>query len=208
MTSYSDLILPLAFRVSVTTVIVFGFIGFAMGIGLIVSSARTFRFLHAMNRWVSTRSALKPAEIPRDIDQFVHKYRYWVGIPLVAGGMFSTFGLVTGISASVVGAAFAKGTMVPLLAIAVEALRWFLVVGSVSGIVIGVMLCYSPRVLGSFEKYANKWISSRQILPSGEQMHLTLDKLVEVYPRQSGWLFTCTGLGVVAYAAFLLFVRH
>ena len=208
MISYGDLIWPLVFRVSLAMVIVFGFIGFAVGIGLIVASARTFRLFHAMNRWVSIRRALKPAEIPRDIDQFAHRYRYWFGIPLVVGGMFSTYGLVARVSASALGAAFAKGTMGPLLAIAAEALRWFLIIGSVSGVVIGIMLCYSPEVLGRFEKYANKWISPRRLVRTGDQMHPTLDKLVEAYPRPSGWVLMCTGLGVVVYAAFLLATRH
>ena len=208
MVSYGNLIWPLVFRVSLAIVMVFGFVGFALGIGLIVSSAKTFRFLHAMNRWVSIRRTLKPAEIPRDIDQLAHKYRYWIGTLLVVGGMFSTFGLVVRINASAVGAMFAKGTMVPLLAIAAEALRWFLIVGSVSGVVVGIMLCYSPEVLGSFEKYANKWVSSRRIVRGGDEMHPTLDRLVEAHPRKSGWIFTCTGLGVVVYATFLLLTRH
>ena len=117
MVTYSDLIWPLVFRVSLAIVIVFGCVGFAVGIGLIVSSARTFRFFHAINRWVSIRRALKSAEIPRDIDQLAHRYRYWVGIPLVLGGIFSTFGLVARINASAVGATFTQGTMVPLLAV-------------------------------------------------------------------------------------------
>lgn len=208
MASYGDLIWPLVYRGSLAIVMVFGFIGFAVGIGLIVASARTFRFMHAMNRWVSLRSAFKPAEIPRDTDQFAHKYRYWVGIPLVVGGIFAIFGLVARINASAVAAIFAKGTMVPLLAIAAETMRWFLIVGSVSGVVVGIMLCYSPRVLGSFEKYANKWISPRRLLRGGDQMYPMLDKLVEAHPGKSGWIFACTGMGVALYAAFLLLSRH
>lgn len=208
MFSYSNLIWPLVFRGSLAIVMVFGFIGFAVGIGLIVSSAKTFRFLHAMNRWVSIRPALKSAEIPRDSDRYAHKYRYWIGIPLVVGGLFSTFGLVARINALAVGATFAKGTMAQLLAILAEALRWFLIIGSVSGVVIGIMLCFSLDVLAGFEKYANRWISPRRLVRGGDEMHPALDNLVEAYPRHSGWIFTCTGLGAVAYAAFLLFTRH
>ena len=58
-------------------------LGFAVGIGLIVSSAGTFRFFRAINRWVSMRTVVKPLEIPRDADRFAHKYRRRVGVCLM-----------------------------------------------------------------------------------------------------------------------------
>lgn len=208
MPSFNDLIWPFVFRSSLAIVMVFGFIGFVVGVGLLVSSAGTFRFLHSMNRWVSMRSTFRPAEIPRDTDQLAHKYRYWVGIPLVVGGLFATYGLVARISAFAVGATFAKGTLTSMLAIAADAMRWFLIVGSVSGVVVGFMLCFSLPALAGFEKHANRWISPRRAFRGGDEMHPTLDNLVEAHPRASGWIFTCTALGVVVFAAFLLFTRH
>lgn len=208
MAYYSDLIWPMAFNASLVSVMVFGFIGFALGVGLIVSSAKTLRVLQSMNRWVSMRSTLKPVEVPRDFDGLAHKYRYWVGVPLIAGGLFATFGLVARINASAVSATFSNGATTSILAIAAEALRWFLVLGSIAGVVIGILLCYSPAALGSMEKYANRWISSRQLTRGSDDMHSSLDRLVAARPGPSGWIFTCTGLGVVIYAAFLLLARH
>lgn len=207
MPSNVDLIWQLLFQFFIAVVLVFASIGFAVGIGLIVSSARTLRFFHLMNRWISTRGALRPMEIPRDTDQFSHRRRRWVGGALIAGGIFSTFGLAAGVDAAAVGAAIAKGDTARLVAIVAGTLRWFLIVGSLAGVVIGGMLCFSPDALASLEKYANHWFSARRVLRGGDDMILTLDRLVEAHPRLSGWILACTALGAAAYAATLLFAR-
>lgn len=207
MTSYGNLIWQFLFQFFIAVVLVFASVGFAVGIGLIMSSARTLRIFHVMNRWIPTRGALRPMEIPRDTDQFSHRRRRWVGGALIAGGIFSAIGLAAGVDAAAVGAAFAKGDAVRLVAIVAGALRWFLIAGSAAGVVIGLMLCFSPNALATLEKHANQWFSARRMLRGGDDMILTLDRLVEAHPGPSGWILACTTLGAAAYAATLLFAR-
>ncbi len=207
MTSHANLIWQLLSQFFIVVVLVFAGVGFAVGIGLIMSSARTLRFFRVMNRWIPTRGALRPMEIPRDTDQFSHRRRRWVGGALIAGGIFAAAGLATGVDAAAVGAAFAKGDVVRLVAIVAGALRWFLIAGSAAGVVIGLMLCFSPNALATLEKYANQWFSARRVLRGGDDMILTLDRLVEAHPGPSGWILACTTLGAAAYAATLLFAR-
>ena len=207
MPSRNDLIWQVLFQFFITVVLVFASIGFVVGIGLIVSSTRTLRFLQVMNRWVSTRGAFRAMDMPRSTEQFSHRNRRWVGWALIAGGIFSTFGLAVGVDAAAVGAAFAKGDQARLLAIVAGTLRWFLIVGSVAGVVVGGMLCFSPDALATIEKYANRWFTARRMLQGGDDMILTLDRLVEAHPRLSGGILACTALGAAAYAAALLFAR-
>lgn len=207
MPSNVDLIWQLLFQFLIVLVLVFAGVGVAVGVGLIVSSARTLRFFQVMNRWISTRGAIRALDIPRSTEQFSHRHRRWIGWALIAGGIFATFGLVTGINAAAVGAAFAKGDMVPLVAIVAGSLRWFLIIGSVAGVVIGIMLCFSLGALATVEKYANRWFSPRNVLQGGDDMRLTLDKLVEAHPAPAGWILACTALGAAAYATTLLVAR-
>ena len=201
------MIWQILFRFLVVVVLVFGVIGFAVGVGLVASSARTFRFMHAMNRWVSTRGAFKPLDVPRDTGHLGRKYRRWVGAFLIAGGLVAVFGLLTRYNASAIATLFAKGAMRPLAAIVAETARWVLIVGSVSGVAVGLLLCWAPNALGRFEKHADKWVSTRQVIRGEDDMHLTLDRLVEAHPKRSGWIFICTALCVVAYSGVLLFTR-
>jgi len=205
--SRNDLIWQTLFQFFIAVVLVFASIGFVVGIGLIVSSTRTLRFLQVMNRWVSTRGVFKATDIPRSTEQFSHRNRRWVGWALIAGGIFSTFGLAAGVDAAAVGTTFAKGDMARLVAIVAGTLRWFLIVGSVAGVVVGGMLCFSPDALATLEKFANRWFTARRMLRGGDDMILTLDRLVEAHPKLSGGILACTALGAAAYAAALLFAR-
>lgn len=207
MQSQFNLMWQLLHQFFVVLVLVFASAGFAVGVGLIVSSARTLQFFRVMNRWISTRGALRSMELPRDTDRFAHRHRRWVGGALIAGGIFSAIGLAAGIDASAVGTAFARGGMARLVAIAAETLKWFLILGSAGGVVVGGMLCFSSDALASLEKHANRWFSARRALHGGDDMILTLDKLVETHPGPSGWILACTALGAAAYAAVLLFAR-
>jgi len=72
MPSNVNLMWQMLFQFFIVVVLVFAGVGFAAGIGLIISSARTLRFFQVMNRWISTRGALRPMEIPRNTDQFSH----------------------------------------------------------------------------------------------------------------------------------------
>jgi hypothetical protein len=197
----------LLFQFFIVVVLVFASLGFAVGVGLIVSSARILRILHAMNRWVSTDAAFTALDMSRNTEQFWYRNRRWVGWALIAGGLFATFGLAAGISPAAVGTTFAKGAMVPLVTIVAGTLRWFLIVGSVAGVLVGAMLCFSPAALVTLEKYANRWFSAGHLLRGGDDMRLTLDTLVEAHPGLSGWILACTALGAAAYATTLLLAR-
>ena len=207
MPSRNDLIWQTLFQFFIAVVLVFASIGFVVGMGLIFSSARTLRFLQGMNRWVSTRGAFMAMDLPRSTEQFSHRNRRWVGCALIAGGIFSTFGLAAGVDAAAVGTTFAKGDMARLVAIVAGTLRWFLIVGSVAGVVVGGMLCFSPDALATLEKFSNRWFTARRMLRGGDDMILTLDRLVEAHPRLSGGILACTALGAAAYAGALLFAR-
>lgn len=207
MSSQVNLMLQMLYQFLVIMVLVFAAVGVAAGIGLIVASAPTLRLLQAMNQWTSTRGALRSMEIPRDTDQFSHRHRRWVGGALLAGGIFSAIGLAAGVDPAAVGTTFARGDWARVVAIVAGTLRWFLIVGSLAGVVVGLMLSFFPDGLARLEKQANRWFSARRVLRSGDDMNLTLDRLVAAHPGPSGWILACTALGAAAYAVTLLYAR-
>lgn len=207
MPSPNDFLWHMLFQFLIAVVLVFAAVGVAAGAGLIVSSARTLKFFHVMNRWVSTRGALKSMEIPRNTEPLTHHNRRWVGAALIAGGVFAAFGLLVGTDTQALSTATAKGDMRVLVAIVAGTLKWFLVIGSIAGVVVGALLFFYPDALATLEKYANRWFSARRGLRGGDDMHLTLDSLVEAHPAPSGWILACTALGAAVYAVALLLGR-
>jgi hypothetical protein len=208
MPTYNHVLAVMLTNFVIVTLLVFSVIGIAVGAGLIVSSARMHRIFQVMNRWVSTRAALKPLEVPRNgFGETVRSYRRSFGASFVVLGAFSAFGLVAKVNAAALAAAMVAGRMRPVAEWLVESLKWFLFVGSVVGVVLGILLLVFPDAVTALENRANRWISSRRAFLHGDDMHMTLDKLVEAHPRFSGWVIGSVSAGAAIYAGLLLLAR-
>ncbi len=207
MGSYANLMWHLLVQFLIVLFLVVAVAGLAVGVGLIVSSLKTVQFFNVLNRWVSTRHVLKPVEVPRDTERVTHRYHRWVAGGFVLGGLISIFGLAAGFDASAVSSALAQRPFVPVVAIAVESAKWFLIVGSAFGVVVGAMLLFYPNAELTLERYANRWVSSRQIARGGDDMRMTLDRLVEAHPKHAGWIIACTSAAAVI-AGLIMMARY
>jgi len=181
--------------------------GLAVGIGLIVSSQKTVQFFHSVNRWISTRHALKSVEVPRETDRLAHRHQRWVAGAFVLGGLIAIFGLAAGIDANALSMLFAKRRFVPVATIAFDSAKWFLIVGSTFGVVIGGMLLFYPDAENTLERFVNRWVSPRRVTRSWDDMHMTLDLLVEAHPTPAGWIIVSTSAAAVICAIVML-VRY
>jgi len=202
--SYSNWMWQLFIQFSMVSFLVVAVAGLGVGAGLVISSQKTVELFHVLNRWVSTRHALKPVEVPRDTDRAAHRYQRWLAAGFVLGGLVSGFGLAAGLDATAVSAVFAQKSFVPVVAIAVESAKWFLIAGSAFGVVVGAMLLFYPEAELTLERYANRWVSSRSVVRSWDDMHMTLDRLVEAHPKQAGWIIACTSAAAVIFGLIVL----
>lgn len=188
--------------------LVWSLIGAAIGAGLIVCSAKVFRLFGMMNHYVSTRHGLKPLAMAHDIGQFVRKHRRLIGAFFVLGAAYCIYSLVAWFDNSAIVSALHLRYPRQFVAWILESARWSLIVFSVFAIVIGVMLGYFPEALGRLEAQANRWVSVRKLTYGADTMYLTLDKLVEAYPRSAGSIILVAALYVAANAAILWFRFH
>ena len=191
-------------EVFLVSLVIFGVMSLATGLGLIYSREKTFQLFRVLNRWISTRHVLKPVEVPHETDVIAHKYRHWIGGAFVGFGAISMIGLIARLDTSAISTVFGENGTHPVIAWFVESARWFLVVGSAFGIAVGAMLLFYPNAEGTLERYTNRWVSSRRIVRNWDDMNMTLDKLVEAHPRPSGWLITVASVAVVISGLVML----
>ena len=204
MGSYSNLTWQLLVQFLIVLFLVVAISGLAVGLGLIASSPKLVGYFHVLNRWVSTRHVLRPVEVPVDTERATHRHYRWLAGGFVLGGLISIFGLLAGLDATAVGAAFAEKRFVPVVAIAVESTKWFLIAGSALGVVVGAMLLFYPNAESKLERLANKWVSPRRVTRTWDDMHMNLDALVEAHPRPAGWIIACTSAAAVICAVIML----
>jgi hypothetical protein len=95
-----------------------------------------------------------------------------------------------------------------IIGIALQTMRWFLIVGSVLAVAIAALILFFPQRLAALEARMNKWYSTRHVLsPAGEAMRFPLEILVEASPRAAGWTIAAASLVVAAAMAVLLAAR-
>lgn len=190
-------------EVFLVSLVIFGAVSLVVGLGLIRSREKTFQLFRILNRWISTRHVLKPVEVPHETDAIAHRYRNWIGAAFVVLGAISIIGLIAEFDVSAI-SAIGNNAVRPVTAWFIESARWFLIVGSAFGIVVGAMLLFYPNAESALEKYTNRWVSSRRIVRNWDEMNMTLDKLVEAHPRPSGWLITFASVAVVVSGLVML----
>jgi len=207
MGATSNLLWQVLVQVLIVLFLVVAVSGLAVGVGLIASSQKTVQLFHRVNRWVSTRHVLKSVEVPRETDRFAHRHQRWVAGAFVLGGLIAIFGLAAGVDANALSLVFAEKRFVPVAAIAFDSAKWFLMVGSTFGVVIGGMLLFYPNAESTLERFANQWVSPRRVTRSWDDMHMTLDLLVEAHPTPAGWIIASTSAAAVICAIVML-VRY
>ncbi len=192
-----QLLVPVIIRIF----FVFGVVGVAVGIGLIVNRERMHQLFGFMNYWVSMRRSTKWLSVARTSGLPVQKHRRVAGAAIIVAAALSTWVLCT--------RGFAEGLFpgVPHSSQAwvLESMRWFLIVGGVFAIVVGGMLALFPDAFQALEKRANQWYSFRAHSQGGDVMHLGVDRWVEGHPRLMGWIITLGALIVAVNYGMLVF---
>lgn len=154
--------------------------GVVIGAVLYFQPETISRWSKVMNRWISTRRALRGLEIPRNTtDGYIMRhlklfgglvvilsvitfYKLWVAAPL------STLWHPTAISE-----VFGWGTE-----IFVASVRLFFLIGSVFAAIVGLIMIVNEEGFRKFSSLSNKWISSRLALLPLEKMYYDFDVFV------------------------------
>jgi hypothetical protein len=185
--------------------LVWGLVGIAVGVSLIVNSDRTLRLLGTLNRWVSMRSASRPLEIPRDTTQAVQRHRYWLGAVFIAGGAFATFILATKFDAKAATHMLNLTALRPVVALLiVDSARWILIAGNLVVVAAGILLAFFPAALAALEAGGSAWFSERRALRGADTPNLSLDNWVSAHPRGAGVIITVAALLMASNVGIML----
>jgi hypothetical protein len=196
-------------QVLVVFFIIGGLVGIAVGYGLFANSARTVTFLSTMNRWTSTRRAMKPVEILRNTTPVVQKYMRVIAAIFLVGGLYSLYALIAQFNTEAIIFSLKLSKVHPQISgLLIDGARWILIVGNVAAIAVGIMMAFFPDKLIALEARGSKWFSARSMTQIGDQMHAPLDRWVAASPRAAGAVITVGSFIIVVSFAFMLFAQR
>jgi len=155
---------------------VFGALGLGFSILLLSSPKRVQSLSNAFNRKIDVDSRIAYIDRSFKMRGSDNAYSLWIGICLLVGSFVSVFFLFYRFDPSgyvVVFAALAQYTYVTQLVL--PAVVWCLRAASLIGIVIGLYLVLSPRVLEEFEDRMNGWFETQSAVKRIEQPSIDVD---------------------------------
>ena len=176
----------------------------AAGLLLVFRSEAAFRISERMNRWVSTRAAIRPLEEHHSISRPLYRMHRVVGVLICAGALYSliVLGMPSGEAAIVKSlAGIGPPRMSAWLS---ESLRAILLVGNLGALLFGLVFIVRPSALKSLEAWADRRISARKSTKPLEEVHLTADKFARAHPRLVGVLVILGSLYVIVNLGYAL----
>lgn len=180
-------------------------LGLAAGLLLLVDSAMAFRFSERLNRWVSTRAALRPLEEHHSISRPLYRMHRLVGLLICAGALYAMVVLGTPYGEAAIGKSLSSLGPARFMSWISESMRVTLLVGNLAAFIFGVAFIVRPSALRGVEKWADRRISGRKAAKPLEEVHLPADAFVRQHPRFVGAVFTVASLYVLVNLGYARF---
>jgi hypothetical protein len=183
-----------------------GVLGVVTGVTLVFNSAFMFRVSDKLNRWVSTRQALRPLEVSIEVERVVYRSHRFVGALLFVGALFTLYVMLARFKGPEMAFVLGKYFRVEVAAWLGKSLRIFLIAVNVVALAIAAAMILRPSSLKTLEAWANRTYSGRQATRMWELPRAGADAFVRAQPRLIGLALSAAGLFVVFVMGYVRFV--
>jgi hypothetical protein len=169
-------------------------LGVVIGILLLIDSERVMRWNGLLNKWYSTRQAMRALDRPIDLKRPFYRWHRLLGVLVFAASLYTLDILVFGFHTSALVRAL-RGTGSPaLLSLVLDSLRLFLIGGNVAALVAAAVLVFRPSLLKGLEVWGDRQYSGRVATKPLDIMRYQPDDFVRSRPRLVGGLLVLGSL--------------
>lgn len=163
-------------------------LGAVVGILLLVDSERVMRWNYVLNRWYSTRQAMRALERPIDVKRPFYRWHRVLGAVVFAASLFTLDVLVFGFHTSALVRALRGAGDPALLSLVLDAARLFLIAGNLAALIAAAVLVFRPSLLKGLEVWGDRQYSGRTATKPLDIMRYQPDDFVRSRPRLVGGL--------------------
>ncbi|OGA95455.1 MAG: hypothetical protein A3G27_08920 [Betaproteobacteria bacterium RIFCSPLOWO2_12_FULL_66_14] len=173
------------------------------GVSLFLGNRWVFWLNERMKRWVSTREAMRPLDVPRSIETHLYRWHGWIGLLLAIGAGFVLYFAFFNYNLRAATQLFQVRTSIwveSLLPVA----WWIITVGAVAGLIVGILLAARPGLLRAADAWANRSYSGRRATKPLEIMNFAPDRWIVSSPKLWGGIIVAGSLYVAVVLGYLL----
>jgi len=167
------------------------------GLVLLLDSKRALRVGGRLDRWVSTRAAVKPLEEFRSISRPLYRMHRLVGALICAGALYSLIVLGRPSGGEAIAKSLRSIGPAPFSAWLAESLRYILLAGNFGALLFGLVFIARPSALKKLEAWADRRISERKAIKPLESMRMSADQFLRRHPQAVGALLVLGSLYVL-----------
>ncbi len=179
-------------------------LGVVIGILLLVDGERVMRWNYVLNRWYSTRQAMRALDRPIDVKRPFYRWHRVLGLVVFAASLFTLDVLIFGFHTSALVRAL-RGTGDPaLLALILDSARLFLIAGNVAALLAAAALIFRPSLLKGLELWGDRQYSVRVSTKPLDIMRYQPDDFVRNRPKLVGGLLVLGSLYVLITLGVLI----
>ncbi len=204
LTPYLKFLLSIVSQAALIFLLAGSVVALIAGILLLVDSPRAFRIGDWLNRWVSTRSALRPLEAHHSIARPLYRMHRLVGTFICAGALYSLSVLGTAKGATAILKSLESLGPARFSSWLAESLRYILITGNVGALLFGLVFIVRPSALKRLEAWADRSISGRKTSKPLEEMHRPADEFVRAHPRLVGAIILLGSLYILVTLGYAL----
>ena len=164
-------------------------LGLVIGALLLIDSERVMRWNYVLNRWYSTRQAMRALERPIDLKRPFYRWHRLVGVVVFAASLFTLDVLVFGFQTSALVRAMRGMGHPAILSLVLDSVRLFLIVGNVAALLAAAVLVFRPSLLKGLEVWGDRHYSGRTSTKALDIMRYQPDDFVRARPKLVGGLF-------------------
>ena len=172
-------------------------LGLIIGALLLIDSERVMRWNYMLNRWYSTRQAMRALERPIDLKRPFYRWHRVLGVLVFAASLFTLDVLVFGFQTSALVRALRGMADPAVLSLALDSVRWFLIAGNVAALVAAAVLVFRPSLLKGLEVWGDRHYSGRTSTKALDIMRYQPDDFVRARPRLVGGLLVLGSIYVL-----------
>jgi len=179
-------------------------LGLVVGVLLLVNSERVMQWNSRLNRWYSTRRAMRSLDGQIDIKRPLYRWHRVLGVLVFAASVYTLDILVFGFQTSALVRALRGAGNPTLLALVVDGVKIFLIVGNVAALLASAALIFRPSLLKGLEVWGDRQFSVRVSTQPLDIMRYQPDDFVRRRPRLVGALLALGSVYVLVTLGILI----
>jgi hypothetical protein len=179
-------------------------LGVVIGALLLFDSERVMRWNYKLNRWYSTRQAMRALERPIDVKRPFYRWHRVLGAVVFAASLFTLDVLVFGFHTSALVRALRGSGDPALLSLVLDTARLVLITGNVAALIAAAVLVFRPSLLKGLEVWGDRQYSGRAATKPLDIMRYQPDEFVRARPRLVGGLLVLGSIYVLLTMGVML----